>query len=145
MKATGKLGALQLSVSGAPVAVLDHRKMAFTLDGQPYIIRRQGNFFPSYELHHGDELLVFAKAVPFVNRYTIFYGDKSWVLKAEELLAKRFGLYAGSTRVGGINPASRWRPCKEATIDLPDELPLAAQVFLVWIVLSKWGEEATGA
>ena len=39
LKAAGRAGALQLSIDGTPIAVLDHSKLAFTLNEQAYTIR----------------------------------------------------------------------------------------------------------
>ena len=140
LTATGELQALEISQNGAPITVLDQHKSAFTLKAQSYTIRPSGAFTRSYELRRGDEVLAFAKGVLFVNRFNVTYGDKSWLLKAENLRATRYGLYDSATRVGGIAPGGWIRPWNNATIDLPDALPLDAQVFLTSIVLSKWGE-----
>jgi hypothetical protein len=61
------------------------------------------------------------------------------MLKAVEITAKQFGLFDGGTQVGGISPASRIRYTSDITIDLPEVLPLAGQVFLMWLLLWKWG------
>jgi len=140
IKATGSVSALQLSIDGTPIAVLDHRKLGFTLNGQACIVRRTGVIAPVYELLRDSEPLISVRQAPFVNRYTVTCGGRMWTLKAEEMLAKRFGLFDGDARVGGIAPSSRFNYTKDVTIDLPDELPLEAQVFLMWLVLWKWGD-----
>ena len=147
MTATGKLQALDISRNGVPITVLNQHSAAFTLDGQSYKVRPSGTFVSSYELHRGDEMLAFAKGEPFVNRMTVTYGDKSWLLKPENFRASRYGLYDGATRLGGITPGGwlgGWlRPWDGATIDMPDALPLDGQLFLTSIVLFKWGEQAS--
>jgi hypothetical protein len=140
IKATGSVGALQLSIDGTPIAVLDHARLGFTLNGQAYTIRRAVVFAPVYELLRDNVALVSARQVPFVNRYTVTSAGRTWRLKAEEMLAKRFGLFDGDTRVGGIAPSSRFNYTRDVSIDLPDELPLEAQVFLMWLLLWKWGD-----
>ncbi len=143
IKATGKVGALQLSIDGTPITVLDHAKLGFTLNGQAYTVRRKGALAPVYELLRDNEPLVSARQAPFVNRYAVTCGNREWTLKAEELLAKRFGLFDGNDRVGGIAPASRFNYTSDITIDLPDALPLEAQVFLMWLLLWKWGDSSS--
>jgi hypothetical protein len=50
IKATGGVSALQLSIDSTSIAVLDHARLGFTLNGQIYTIRRAGVFGPVYEL-----------------------------------------------------------------------------------------------
>jgi hypothetical protein len=142
IKATGNVDGLQLSSDGAVIAVLDHAKLGFTLKGEAYTVRRAGVLAPVYELLHDNQPLVSARQAPFVNRYTVTRGGRVWTLKAEELLAKRFGLFDGDVRVGGITPSSRFNYTSDITIDLPDEMPLEVQVFLVWLLLWKWGDNS---
>ena len=139
MTATGKLQALEISRDGAPITVLDQRRGAFTLNGQSYNVRPISAFLArSYELRRGDEVLAFAKSVPFVNRTAVSSGGKTWLLKAENFRATRFGLYDGATRLGGIASGDWFRPWNGATIDMADTLPLDVQMFLTSVVLFKW-------
>jgi hypothetical protein len=50
IRATGSVSALQLSIGGTPIAVLDHASLAFTLNGESYTIARQAR-----ELAHGPQ------------------------------------------------------------------------------------------
>jgi hypothetical protein len=45
--------------------------------------------------------------------------------------------------IGGITPSGRINTTRDISIDLPDELPLEAQVFLMWLVLWKWGDTSS--
>jgi hypothetical protein len=143
IRATGSTSALQLSIDGTAIAVLDHARLGFTLNGQAYTIRRAGVFAPVYELLRDNSALASARQVPFVNRYTVTSAGRVWTLKAEEMLAKRFGLFDGNARVGGITPSSRFNATRDVSVDLPDELPLEAQVFLMWLLLWKWGDTSS--
>jgi hypothetical protein len=143
MTATGKkLQALEISQNGAPITALDQHKgvFTFTLNGQSYTLRTSGLFGRSYELRRGAEMLGSAKGETFRDRTTVTFGDKVWLLKAENIRATRFGLYDGATRLGGITSGGGSRRWDGATIELPDALPLDVQLFLTSIVLSKWGE-----
>jgi hypothetical protein len=140
IKATGTVGALELSIDDTPIGVLNHAKLGFTLNGQTYVVRRKGVLAPVYELSLDDEPLASAQQAAFVNRYTVTSAGRKWTLKAEEIFAKRFGLYDGDAKVGGIIPSSRLNATRDVTIDLPDELPLEAQVFLMWLLLWNWGD-----
>jgi hypothetical protein len=138
IKASAGEGGLQLSLDGTPIAVLSPRKLAFTLNGQDYAVRRKGAFAPLYELWCGEELRVLIRQALFVNRYEVACAGRQWTLKAEEITAKQFGLYDGTTRVGGITPASKFHYLRDITIDLPAEVPLEAQVFSMWVLNWKW-------
>jgi hypothetical protein len=145
MTATGKLQALEISRNGRAITVLDHHKSSFTLNGQSYRVRPSGTFARRYELRRGDEMLAFAKSVPFFNGVNVTCGEKPWVLKGETFRNTRFGLYDGATRIGGIAavdgiPGSLFSSWNGATVDMPDALPLETQLFLLSIVLFRWDE-----
>jgi hypothetical protein len=144
MTTTGKLLALEIIRNGAPIAVLEQLGR-FTVSGQSYRVRPIGTSGDGYELRRGDEILASAKAMNsnwFV-RYSVTYGDKSWLLKGEGLGffgRVGYGLYEGATRLGGIAPGGWFVAWNGATIDMPDALPLDAQLFLTSVVMSKWSE-----
>jgi hypothetical protein len=136
--ASGKIERLELSVDGTPLTVLDYRVMGFTLAGQAYSVRRTGVLSALYELAQDGQVAAAAHEAPFVNRAAFAVGTREWTLKAENLSARRYGLYAGKERVGGIARTGWFKGT--VTVDLPDELPVAAQVFLIWLVARKWAD-----
>ena len=84
-------------------------------------------------------MLVSVQQAAFVNRFRVSSGGREWELKAEGITAKRFGLFDGGARVGGITPSSSFHYTRDIAIDLPADLPLEAQVFVMWVLLWKWG------
>ena len=142
MKATGSESALELSLDGKPVVVLNHAKLGFSLGGQAYTVRRSGFVGPLYELQQDGVTLFSAKQAAFVLRYTVTLGDRAWTLKALGLSAMNYGLFDGAAQVGRISPRNIFRHT-EATIDLPEALPLLGQVFLVWLANWNWATPAT--
>jgi hypothetical protein len=143
MKAAGSESALEVSLDGKPVAVLNHAKLGFSLDGQAYTVRRSGFVGPLYELQQNGQTLVCAKQAAFIYSYVVTFGDRVWTLKTLGLSEKRFGLFEGATQVGAILPDSRIHYTRDITIDLPEALPLAGQVFLMWLLLWKRGAAST--
>ena len=137
MKATGSDSALELSLDSKPIVVLNHAKLGFSLDGRAYNVRRSGFFGPLYELQQDGRTIVSAKQAVFAYRYTVSFGQHTWMLKTMDFTEKRFGLFDGITEVGNISPASPIHYTSD-TIDLPEVLPLAGQVFLMWLLLWKW-------
>src|ERR1700727_2444991 len=97
MKATGSESALELSLDGKPVVVLDHAKLGFSFDGQVYTVRRSGLLGPLYELQQDGLTLLSTKQAAFANRYTVSLGDRVWMLKAVD---HRHALW----------PVRRWHP-----------------------------------
>jgi len=140
MKASGSASALQLSIDGKPLAVLNHAKLGFSMDGQFYNVRRRGFVGPLYELLRDGMMLVSAKQAAFAYRFTVNLGDRAWVLKPVEIKTMRFGLFDGVNQVGEISPVDPNGSIFDITIDLPKALPLAGQVFLMWLLLWKWGD-----
>ena len=143
MKAAGSDSALELRLDGKPVAVLNHAKLGFSLEGQPYTVRRSGFFGPLYELQQDGLTQLSAKQSALTLSFTVSLGDRAWTLKPLDISEKRFGLFDGETQVGGISPDSRIHYTHDITIDLPEALPLAGQVFLMWLLLWKWGAAST--
>ena len=53
---------------------------------------------------------------------------------------REFGLFEGGVPVGRIAPAGWFG--RRAVIDLPADIPLPAQLFLLWLVLVLWRRAA---
>jgi hypothetical protein len=140
IKATGSASALQVTLDGKPLAVLNHAKLGFSMAGQPYTVRRTGLLGPLYELLRDGTMLLSVKQAAFANRYTVNLGDHAWVLKPAELKTMHFVLFDGVNQVGSISPAYSKGASFDITIDLPESLPLAGRVFLMWLLLWKWGD-----
>ena len=77
---------------------------------------------------------------PFVNRYTMMLDGREWVLKAEGISAQKFGLYDGETKVGGILAGGHFSRFKGITAEFPEEIPMTIQLFLLLVVIWKWGD-----
>lgn len=139
MMKAGRIGKeLSLSVDGVVITELNEKRSGFNLGGQDYVIRRQGHIEPRYEVWLGEELLVVSKQAALRSRQTITIGAQTWLWRPEDWGERKYGLFDGDTRLGGLKPRVWFNPTKDVTIDLPDILMLPAQVFLVWLVLLKW-------
>jgi hypothetical protein len=142
MKASGSDSALEVTLDGKTVAVLNHADLGFTVDGQAYTVKRSNFFGLLYELQQDGVTLLSAEQSPFLLRFTITLGDRVWTLRMFSFTnEKRFGLFDGETQVGSIISSSRIHYTRDITIDLPDALPLAGQVFLMWLLLWKWSSD----
>jgi hypothetical protein len=54
-----------------------------------------------------------------------------------------YGLFDGEQKVGGVTPSDGRNFLRDVAIDLPEELPLEGQVFLMWLLIWKWGAPST--
>jgi len=59
------------------------------------------------------------------------------------LMARKFDLYQGDKQVGSILP-THLNPYREILIDLPVELPLEVQAFLLWVIFWNWRGNSSG-
>jgi hypothetical protein len=94
-----------------------------------------------YHLDKNGTLIAGAQAAGFWFRYFNIQVDaKSYVLKMASWFGRRFALMESGTELGriGVTNAFSGR-CKA---ELPDDLPLEVQAFLIWLVISTWRRAA---
>jgi hypothetical protein len=113
-----------------------------TISGQVYAFRREGVLHAEYALLHGDHVLARAKKVSVFSRaFNIDLAGRPLELKALSFWSRRFGLFENESQVGSIRPASWFG--RRVVLDLPEDVPLPAQVFLLWLVLIVWPADAS--
>lgn len=141
MTGNGGPGRVELCSNDRLIVVLKEYKYGFELDAVPYRVKRTGFFAASYRLlRNQDDLVLTSKQAPFLARYTVSHADGQWIFKTVSIGQSLFILLRGAAKVGHIAPG-RWLSFyKKIDIDLPDELSLPAQVFLVWLALRSWRE-----
>ncbi len=132
---------LDLTNEGKLLATLDHRALSFSLEGETFRITREGMMGPRTELLLGETVLASAKRSPFLNRYAVEHAGQALTMKAIGWGGRKFGLYREEKEVGRITPM-QLAVCSEVVIDLPVELPLSVQIFLMWVVLYGWSSTA---
>jgi hypothetical protein len=137
IRATGKPGRVELAAGRNQTVLLRENEMLLLVGEKTFKITREGFFGPKYHLWHGEDLVVSVEQTPCFNRYSVAYAQQVWTLKAIGLMARKFGLYQGDKQVGSILP-THLNPYREILIDLPVELPLEVQTFLLWVVLWNW-------
>jgi hypothetical protein len=104
------------------------------VEGRSYRFYRQGNFQSTFTLEHADKTLAKARSAGLCSRaFQINSNGDSWQLKADSCWGFAFGVYREDVQIGGICPAG-WTS-RTFSVDLPPEVPLPVQVFLLWLVL----------
>ena len=137
IRAAGKPDRMELVTDGNQAIFLNANAMSFQIGEKTFKITRKGFFGPKYQLWLGEDLVVSLAQTPCFNRYSVDYAQQVWTLKAIGLMARKVGLYEGDKQVGSILP-THLNPYREILIDLPVELPLEVQAFLMWVVLWNW-------
>ena len=79
----------------------------------------------------------------FLREFEITYDDQQFTLKAQSALARTFALLQDDVRIGVIEPDHLFT--RKMTVDLPETLPLAVRVFIVWLVIVMWKRAAQSA
>jgi hypothetical protein len=128
---------------GAPVAEISFPAFgpstATPIAGQVYRLRRAGVLRERFTLtpEAGGMAVASATQRDAMRRdFAVEVGGRRLSLRAESLLRSGYLLLAGDQTIGSLRPAGLLRRGVEA--DLPDDLPLEARVFVVWVVLLLW-------
>ena len=139
IKGAGNLKLLEVTCEGTPVTTFKDRMMSFEVEGRNYTMARRGFLGPVYELWQEKQLVMAVRQAPFLNRYSTIYENQAYELKALGITARQMGLFRETVQVGTI-AAVHLDACKEILVDLPAELPLEVQAFLLWLTWWKWSD-----
>jgi hypothetical protein len=124
----------EVSASGSPIATLNETRFTFAYNGSDYSILHKGVFTREYQLKCADADVITANGAAFRNIYTMVLDGKQWVLKARGISAQKFGLFLNDIELGSVSDGGK----KGVVADLPDELPIHIQLFLLAILIWKW-------
>ena len=105
--------------------------------GQTYAAYREGLLAGTFVLQSGERALARAQKVSaFARAFAVDLAGRPLELKATSVWGREFRLFEGGVPVGRIGPAGWFG--RQAVIDLPPDVPLPAQLFLLWLVLVLW-------
>jgi hypothetical protein len=137
---------------GAPVAELSFPAFGPSavspIGGQTYRLRRSGVLRERFTLEPDVAgALAVASATqrdPLRREFAVEVGAHRLSLRSASLLHSDYLLLDGAQTIGALHPTGALRQGIEA--DLPDELPLEARVFILWVVVLLWrGRRVTRA
>jgi hypothetical protein len=115
-----------------------------TIGGQGYTVRRESVLHGTFALLQGDRVLARAhKVSAFSRAFDVDLAGRPLELKALSVWSRRFGLFENNAQIGWIGPSS-WLG-RIAVTDLPDNVSMPAQVFLLWLVLILWRRAANSS
>jgi len=88
----------------------------------------------------GRELARATKPSAFRDTIVVHYGRRHFTLRKPSLWRRGFALMDGERQIGAISPESAWT--RRATADLPPDVPVPIQAFVVWLVILLWKRDA---
>ena len=134
-------GGFQLQRDDRFVAELNasswREKADVVIEGAAYQLYREGMLSGAFVLDREGERVARAHKVSvFTDTFELQIGKRSFTLRKESIWSRRFGLYEGDERIGGITPAGVFT--RRALIELPADWPASIQTFIFWLVLLMW-------
>ncbi len=129
---------------GVPVAKIDlawiREEGDVIIDAVPCQMYRDG-LLGDFVLEAGGFTLARAsKPSVFLREFGITYDERRFTLKAQSALRRAFDLFEGEERIGVIEPDHTFT--RKMTVNLPETMPLAVRVFIVWLVILMWKRAA---
>jgi len=118
----------------------------FSLDGQDYLAKATSLLGVSFSLYRGDDVVVVKKTTSLLaNAQQIEHDGRTWLMRPARYFGKTFNvLFAGDAVVGTIAPARFFFPLSDITVDLPDDVPIVVQVFMLWLAVRSWATDTGG-
>ncbi len=110
----------------------------------PCRLYREGLFSGAFILEAGGFPLVRAvKPSVLLRTFEIDYEGHPYTLKARSAFSRTFTLHQDDQPVGEIAPEHLFS--RKMTVDLPEAMPLAVRVFVVWLVVLMWKRAASSS
>lgn len=110
------------------------------VEGTTYEVYREGLVSGDYVLEGGGSVLARARKLGALRRaFSIEHQGRIYTLEAKRALGRAFRLLEGSRETGSIVPEGILT--RRARADLPEELPLAVKVFVIWLTVIMWKRE----
>jgi hypothetical protein len=113
----------------------------FSIEGSEFHAHREGMFSGEFFLEKDGEIVARAqKPSALKSSFDIEFSDRRYTLKKESWAGRSFVLLQGDLEVGSIRPEGMLT--RKATVQLPDDLPIPLQVFVMWLTILLWKREA---
>ena len=134
----------QLESDGRTVATLDvscwKEAGTVSIDGTDYSLVREHLLDGAFVLQGGGEELARAvKPSAFRSRFDLEIGGRQLTLAKPSAFCRAYQVVDGEEVVGTVRPAGWFT--RRVLVDLPQDWPLAVQVFVFWLALVIWNRE----
>ena len=123
------------------------RRSPFDLAGEEYMAKATSLLGVSFSLYRGDEEIAVETTTSLLtDAQQIEHGGSTWLMKPASYFGKKFNVLSeGGKNLGNIAPARYFFPLSKITIDLPDDVPVLAQVFMLWLAVKSWTTDTGGS
>lgn len=119
-------------------------KGTLTVEGRDYGVYRQRPMSGKFVLESNGAIVASAeKPSSLTRRLLIEHAGRQYELKPRGMFSRTFQLHAGPTMVGSL--AARGVFSRRMNVDLPETLPLAVRVFVMWLTVILWKRESEAA
>jgi len=116
-------------------------KGLLTVDGIDYNIYREGLMNGTFILELSGAVLARAEKLNVFHRtFLIEYAGKQYTLRAKSALLREFSLSDGDREIGTLSTKGVFT--RRATVEFPEEIPLQAKVFIIWLAVILWKRES---
>lgn len=127
--------------SGAPVGeIVGHRMgggATINIGGKSYEAAREGVMSSAYYLESGGNRIARAERTSaFKGSFTLQAGGRTYLLSRASAFGRAFALTENEVKVGSIARMGFFSRMSAA--ELPDDLALEVQAFLIWLVIAMW-------
>jgi len=118
----------------------------FSLDGQDSLAKATSLLGVSFSLYRGDDAVVIEKTTSlWANAQQIEHDGRTWLMRPARYFGKTFNVLSdGDAVVGTVAPARFFFPLSDITVDLPDDVPIVVQVFMLWLAVRSWATDSGG-
>ena len=115
---------------------------SIVIGGATFHPARDGVLHTTFHLDgNGTRLATATPAGASYRRFTVQAGARTYELAVASWSGRSFTLTENGAAIGTIARTGFFTT--KSTADLPDDLPLELQAFLIWLVLTTWRRQAT--
>jgi hypothetical protein len=111
-----------------------------TVNGLAYTVRRERAFGEFRLESPGGTVATAVKPSLFRRVFEVTHGAKTWKVRRQSAWSRRIQVFEGDREIGHVTRTSWWSYRAAAT--LPDTMPVAVQVFCVWLAALIWKRDA---
>jgi hypothetical protein len=109
------------------------------IQGAVYRTHRDGS---SYVLESSSKVIARAERPRMLFReFVIEHSGHRYTLRAKSAFRRKFLLFEGESQVGSISAEGFFT--RKAAVELPSQLPLVLQVFIIWLAMTLWKHDDT--
>ena len=113
---------------------------SFSYNGREYNLQKEGVFSGHFCLECDGIVAAEAQKTAMVRRFEVSFGGMRYDLSAASPFTRRFVLKMDDRMVGQIAPAGFFT--RKCNIDLPADIPVPGQLFMLWLVILMWRRAA---